>query len=79
MDLQARKLSLIEYLINLKDEQVFNKIEAIAKNNSFEKEDYLSGSFSEDEMIARAEIANEDYAAGRIMTLEQLEAEVKNW
>lgn len=79
MDLQARKLSLIEYLINLEDERVFNKIEAIAKKNSFEKESYLSGPFSEDEMIARAEIANQDYAAGRTMTLEQLEAEVKNW
>ena len=75
MNLEARKLNLIEYLLHITDEKIFDTIESSIKfkiGNS-------GNPFTEEEMIARAEKANEDYAAGRTMTLEQLEAEVKNW
>ena len=74
MDLQTRKLDLIEYLLHLTDEKLFDKIESVIKS-----ENNINNPFTEEEMMARAEKANEDYAAGRTMTLEQLEAEVKNW
>jgi len=35
--------------------------------------------FAEEEMIERARKANEDYAAGRSMTISQLESHVKSW
>lgn len=35
--------------------------------------------FTEEEMIERALKAEEDYAAGRLMTMEELEEEIKNW
>ena len=79
MDLQARKLNLIEYLINLKDEKLFDKIEAIAKDNKLKTELYVDDPFTQEEMIARAVKANEDYIEGRVLTTEELEAEIKNW
>lgn len=35
--------------------------------------------FTEEEMIARALKAEEDYKAGRFLSLEELEEEMKNW
>lgn len=74
MDLKTRKLGLIEYLIHLTDEKIFDKIESLIKSE--EKYEYP---FTRDEMVARAEEANADYAAGRILTTEELEEEMKNW
>ena len=76
MDLQARKLYIIEYLIGLKDETVFNIIEKIineSKNTSANK------SFTQHELIERAQISNQDYLSGNFKDQKQLEAESKNW
>lgn len=35
--------------------------------------------FSEEQMIRTAEIANDDYENGRVMTMAELEEEVKKW
>ena len=55
MSLQARKLSIIEYLISLKDEKLFKKIEnaVLALKEEFPV-------FTEDELILRAEESNSD-------------------
>ena len=79
MDLQARKLNLIEYLINLKDEKLFDKIEAIANRNALKTGQYVQDPFNQKEMIARAMKANEDYEEGRVLTTDELEEEMKNW
>jgi len=76
MDLQARKLNIIEYLIGLTDETVFNLIEKIineSKNSSANK------SFTQQELIERAQISNQDYLSGNFKDQKQLEAESKNW
>ena len=76
MDLQARKLNIIEYLIGLTDETVFNLIEKIineSKNASANK------SFTQQELIERAQISNQDYLSGNFKDQKQLEAESKNW
>ena len=76
MDLQARKLNIIEYLIGLTDETVFNLIEKIineSKNASANK------SFTQQELIERAQISNQDYLLGNFKDQKQLEAESKNW
>lgn len=77
MDLQTRKLNLIEYLLHITDEKLFAKIEKAANLgvNTGDNKD----PFTQEEMIARAQKANEDYAAGRVLTTEQLEEEMKNW
>ncbi len=76
MDLQARKLNIIEYLIGLTDETVFNVIEKIineSKNASANK------SFTQQELIERALKSNQDYQSGNIIDQKQLEAESKHW
>jgi hypothetical protein len=74
MNLQARKLSLIEYLISLKDEKLFKKIERSVLEL---KEEFPV--FSEDELILRAEESNSDYLKGNYKTQEELEKESENW
>jgi len=74
MDLKTRKLNLIEYLLHITDEKLFDKIELVIKTDK-----NIGDPFTEEEMIARAQKANEDYASGRTMNIDQLEAEVKNW
>ena len=38
-----------------------------------------SNIFTEEEMIRRAELADDDYENGRVMTIEELEEELKKW
>ena len=78
MDLQTRKLDMIEYLIGLQDENTFEIIEdAIKKSKK-----YLDQSlkpFTQEELIERAKKSNKDYLAGNFKTQEQLEIESRNW
>jgi len=75
MNLQVRKLNAIEYIIGLKDEKVFNKIEtAIIESQLGELKP-----FSKKQLIDRAKQANKDYSTGNFKTQEQLEAESENW
>ncbi len=74
MDMKARKLDMIEYLLHLTDEKLMDKIEALIKSGHIAK-----NPFTQDEMIARAEEANEDYKAGRTLNLDQLDDEMKSW
>ena len=75
MDIQVRKLNLIEYLVSLKDEKIFKKIE----KSVLEIKDSKLHIFTEDELIFRAEEANLDYQNGNFSTQEDLEKESKNW
>lgn len=75
MSLQARKLSLIEYLISLKDEKIFNSIEESVKKLQKTQFEVLT----EDELILRAEEANSDYKKGNYTTQEILEEDSKSW
>jgi len=78
MDLQTRKLNTIEYLINLKDDKLFNKIELIIIESQNENKRKLKP-FTQKQLINRAKQANEDYLAGKFKTQEQLEIESENW
>ena len=75
MNLQVRKLNAIEYIIGLKDEKVFNKIEtAIMESQQGERKP-----FTQKQLIDRAKRANKDYLAGSYKTQEQLETESETW
>ncbi|MCD4680171.1 MAG: hypothetical protein K8S00_07270 [Bacteroidales bacterium] len=78
MDLQTRKLNAIEYLIRLKDEKLFGKIELIIIKSQKENMRKLKP-FTQKQLINRAKEANEDYLAGKIKTQDQLELESENW
>ena len=78
MDLQIRKLKAIEYLINLQDEKILNKIEEtiIEYKDSDSK---VIKPFSKTQLITRAKRANKDYSTGKFNTQEQIELESDNW
>ena len=78
MDLQARKLNVIEYLISLQDETLFSRIEATIFETKKKTNKDLKP-FSQQELIERAKKSNSDYQSGHYKTQEELEQESKKW
>lgn len=78
MDLQTRKLEVIGHLINIHDEKLFEKIETVI-NESFIQENKIFKQFTQQQLINRAEEANQDYRSGRIISQEDLEKESERW
>jgi len=78
MNLQTRKLNLIEYLIGLQDETSFGIIEESIKKSKKDLDQSLKP-FTQEELIERAKKSNKDYLAGNFKTQEQLEIESRNW
>ena len=78
MDLQTRKLDIIEYLIRLKDEKIFYLIEdLIIRSKSGQDIPYRP--LTKQELIERAKKSNEDYLSGKFTDQKKLEIESKNW
>lgn len=80
MDLQTRKLKAIEYLIGLRDEKIFSKIEStiveVQKQQTVHRK---VNPLSTEQLIDRANRSTKDYQTGRFKTQEQLEKESENW
>lgn len=78
MDLETRKLDVIAFLINLKDEKIFNRIEDfIIKSKSGKNIPYES--LTKKELLKRAKKSNEDYFSGKLIEQEKLEIESNKW
>ncbi len=75
MNLQSRKLKAIEYLIGLRDEKTFRRIESVIAEAHEEQMSPLT----QEQLIERAKQSTEDYISGRFISQEQLEEESKNW
>jgi hypothetical protein len=78
MDLQTRKLDIIEYLIKLKDEKIFNIIEDLIIRSKSGK-DIPYRPLTKQEVIERAKKSNEDYLSGKFIEQEKLEVESNKW
>lgn len=74
MDLQTRKLNLIQYLIDLQDENLFSKIESLIITKDKELKP-----FTEEELVQRAQKSNQDYLDGKFISQEELETQSENW
>lgn len=79
MDLQLRKLTLIEWLARLQDETTINKIENLQKKTRLAAYEKNLKPMSASELVERARRSNEDIAAGRTISTEELEKESANW
>jgi hypothetical protein len=80
MDLQARKLKAIEYVVGIEDENILHEIElTILKRQKQPKADKALKPFTQKQLIARAKQSNKDYLAGKVKTQEQVEKESENW
>lgn len=78
MDLQTRKLNLISYLAQIKDELFFNKLEKfIYEKKALEDIDFKP--FTIDELVHRIEQSEEDIANGRFKSQEEVEKISKDW
>lgn len=76
MNIQTRKLSIINYIINLEDDKEIRRIEAdILKK--MRKKDYRP--FSQEELLARVKESMEDYKKGNCFTQDEIEDEYENW
>ncbi len=78
MDLQTRKLNVIEYLIGLTDESIFSVFEEIV-NESKSGGAKTNKPLTQQDLIERARKSNHDYLVGDFKDQEQLETESKNW
>jgi hypothetical protein len=76
--LQLRKINLIEYLLGIQDEKVFDKVESnIHKSlKSIKPVDIV---FTKAELIERAEFSNKQIKKGHVLSQKELESQAKNW
>lgn len=78
MDLQTRKLNVIEYLIGLKNDELLKKIEAAIFQSKADEERSFRP-FTAEELISRAKKSNADYDSGKVIKQTQLENESETW
>lgn len=77
-NLQLRKMNLIEYLLGIQDEKVFEKIEStIQKSIKTVKPNDIV--FTKQDLIERAEFSNNQIKKGHVLTQKELENQSKNW
>ncbi len=78
MSLQLRKMNLIEYLLGVQDEKVFDKIESTIQKSI---KDVKPGDivFTKNDMVERAEFSNKQIKKGHVLTQKELEKQSKNW
>ncbi|HRO74574.1 MAG TPA: hypothetical protein PLP27_00315 [Crocinitomicaceae bacterium] len=79
MNIQARKLNLITYIAELKDDKFFEMIE----NYIFKKSPQLKNAdfspFTVEELIKRIETSERDFANGNYKSQDDIEKESENW
>lgn len=76
MNLEARKLDVISFLISLKDEVMLNKIEKVINTNNDLNSSYP---FSKDELVNRALKSEDDLANGRVISQGEVERISEKW
>lgn len=81
MDVQAKKLRLIEWLINIQDVGLLNQLWEVQEKSKNERDVigyHPDGSpITAEELIARAEASNRDIEAGRVHDLEEVLEEME--
>ena len=78
MDLQTRKLNLITYLAQIKDELFFDKLENYILNREIENNPDLKP-FTIEELVSRIEESELDFKNGKFKSQEDLEKSSANW
>ena len=78
MDLQTRKLNLITYLAQIKDEMFFDKLENYILKREVEHNPDLKP-FTLEELINRIEKSELDLKKGKFKSQENLEKISANW
>ncbi|WP_296622507.1 hypothetical protein [Marivirga sp.] len=72
MDIQTKKLALINRIIQHKDESILDKIALIFEEEKLED-------LTEADIIQRSEKAEKDYKEGKVFTTEELLKITESW
>ena len=75
MDIEARKIELIQEVIKLKSEEMISTLENYFKS----KNDSILEPFTVEELKERIAKSEDDFENGRVTTSEQLLSEIKGW
>ena len=78
MDLQTRKLNLIEYFVRLADEKIITIFEEIIIELKSDNSRKLKP-FTQKELLDRARKSNQDYLEGNYRSQEIVELESQSW
>lgn len=78
INLQIRKMNLIEYLLGVQDEKTFKKIESTLQKSikAIKPQDIV---FTKTELIERADFSDKQIKKGHVLTQKELELQSKNW
>ncbi len=77
MDLQTRKLNVIEYLIGLHDDNLIRKIENLIFDSKIPDVNFKQ--LTKNDLLQRAEKSNLQYKAKEFIDQAELEEESKSW
>ena len=79
MNIQAKKLNLIEKLIGLSDTTTINKIDKLLNKTVVSAYEAKQKPMTGEEFKARLEKSEDDFKNGRVISHEDLKKEAENW
>ncbi|MCH8545501.1 MAG: hypothetical protein LAT54_02095 [Cryomorphaceae bacterium] len=79
MDIQARKLNLIEEFLKISDEKIIEKLEFFIRLEKQRKNNTALEAMTLEEFYAMIDQAKEDQANGRVVSHEALKQRIKSW
>lgn len=79
MDLQTRKLELIQAFLKVKSEEVISKIEKILKTEKIKSDLDTIKPMSIEEFNSRIDLSIDDSKNERIIEQEELKAKIEKW
>jgi hypothetical protein len=79
MDIQTKKLKLIEDFLRINDEKLLDKLDLLIKEESALVNSSNLNPMTQNEFHQMVHEAIEDYEKGHIVTQEELEKEVLSW
>jgi len=79
MDIQARKLELIEEFLKISDESIIKKLESVLKIEETKKKDNDFKRMSVKEFREMIDKAKEDKKSGRVTSHGDLKKKIESW
>lgn len=79
MNIAVKKVEIIEWLVQLKDEQLLDKVEKLKKQSIKEAYESRLRPMSAKAYKAMLEQAENDFKQGRVISQERLEKESETW
>ncbi|MBI3189178.1 MAG: hypothetical protein HYZ33_00875 [Ignavibacteriales bacterium] len=79
MNIQTRKLNLIEWLLQVQDQTILEKIESLKQKAKVKAYESKLKPMSSVEFLARVQAAEDDIKQNRLMSQEDFCSESDNW